>query len=553
MDRNASTTAWDLESDEIASVTSEDLHDNRPNRWTGPESSWRTLTQEERLLWRSMRQLEDQDLAVHLYNAFALRRAGRSAETARGLTIRTEDGQDVIWAPPKFWTSWPLKERHVPQEDLIKRQDDEDEKFTFRKEEEKMPSAGLQDELGATILRLAKERFRKRTRTRPVQASIESAGAATVESDDESSLPSSLQASGGAEPGEDSGKTQIHSDATSQHEGHQPRHAKTCKPKAFEPVVSTNDDLSYALLRPHVRHILSQLDTTLSILHNARVAGLSCLSESSTESDSDAQQQTPRKRSRGRPRRTPQPGDYDDEASCSSSVGRRGLPRRAHVPRDGETEAATKLCVAREGHRRLPPTQADKNAAFEEWLRRGDANIEQRRRERQPAEEMATGDDADADAGETGESNVAKKLHRWGLRDWSDVVGAAALAGFSEDVIKRTTRRCANLFGQGMVIRRLDEVPLSRGAGFHTMEYRPERTRLAPSSSPPSSPDDDDDSPAPTLSQRRLASLAPSASSCGRAAAAASRPASRSASRSSAGLLFCPVAACDRAATGFSR
>ncbi|KND91200.1 hypothetical protein TOPH_03962 [Tolypocladium ophioglossoides CBS 100239] len=216
-----------------------------------------------------------------------------------------------------------------------------------------------------------------------------------------------------------------------------------------------------------------------------------------------------------------------------------------------------KLRVAREGHRRLPLTQADRDAAFEEWLRRGDAKIEQRERERQLAEEPATGDDdtdaaGDAcDAGDTGESNVEKKLRRWGIRDWSDVVGAAALAGFSEDVIKRTTRRCANLFGQGMVIRRLDEVPHSRGAGFHTMDYQPERIRLAPSS--PSS--DDDLNPAPTLPQRRLASLASSASPRGRPSAAASRSVSRSRSRSrsSAGLLFCPLATCDRATTGFSR
>lgn len=89
MERKSPAADWDLESDEIASVTSEDLHSNRPNRWTGPKSSWRTLTREERLLWRSMRQLEDQDLAVHLYDAFALRRAAASVETARGLMVKT--------------------------------------------------------------------------------------------------------------------------------------------------------------------------------------------------------------------------------------------------------------------------------------------------------------------------------------------------------------------------------------------------------------------------------------------------------------------------------
>lgn len=89
MEGTQSRESWDLDTDEIASVISEDLHANRPNRWTGPPSTWRALTREERLLWRSMQQLHNQDLAPHLYDTFALKRAGRSADTARALTIRT--------------------------------------------------------------------------------------------------------------------------------------------------------------------------------------------------------------------------------------------------------------------------------------------------------------------------------------------------------------------------------------------------------------------------------------------------------------------------------
>lgn len=80
----SSAPDWDLDSDEIASVKSEDLHDLRPNRWAGPKSTWRRLTEEQRLLWRSMQQLQDRDLAAHLYDAFALKRAGRAVSRARG-------------------------------------------------------------------------------------------------------------------------------------------------------------------------------------------------------------------------------------------------------------------------------------------------------------------------------------------------------------------------------------------------------------------------------------------------------------------------------------
>ncbi|UNI23426.1 hypothetical protein JDV02_009244 [Purpureocillium takamizusanense] len=643
---------WDLDSDEIASVASEDLYRNRPNRWTGPKSSWRALTAEERHLWRSMRQLEHQDLAVHLYDAFALKRQGRDPATARMLTIQADNGNESVWAPPKQWTAWPLREKNVPQEHLVRRQDDEAEQFTIRREEIKaLPSADLQDELGAAILRLAKERFRKRKRWQlPVRASIESEasppGPVQREFDDDdggkqedeneeeeegASMPSSPpRPTMKHESGDDStNMMQLDSDGSAQGDASTRQSKRSKGPKeerTYEPMVSTNDELSYALLQPSVRHILSQLDKTLQVLHNARVAGLCYLSDSPSDSDSDSQAgittvttaaATPRKRSRGRPRSIPRPGTASDGA-VTPRTSRRGRPRKVHVPREGETEDEMRLRVARESHRRLPCTPSDRDAAFEEWLRQGDERIERRRTrsletakaeaeaevEAEGAQSTSAPEDTEAQDGsptggedsyhydsdaapgrrrhrpddgdgndddDEGSSNLDRKIRRWGLRDWSDVVGAAALAGFPEDVIKRTTRRCADLFGETMVIRRLDEVPASRGPpGFHTVEYRPERIRLS-SSSPPgaassaavaaASSSSSDEQVRPTLRQRRLASLAssPSHTPRGRSAtpvcspAAAAGGSSRSRSRSSAALLFCPVTTCDRAATGFAR
>ena len=85
----SSSVRWDLDNDELASIASEDLHNHRPNRWRGPKSSWRTLTEEDRLLWHSMKSLQDQDLALHLYNAFALKRRAKDAATAQDLAVKT--------------------------------------------------------------------------------------------------------------------------------------------------------------------------------------------------------------------------------------------------------------------------------------------------------------------------------------------------------------------------------------------------------------------------------------------------------------------------------
>lgn len=43
------------------------------------------------------------------------------------------------------------------------------------------------------------------------------------------------------------------------------------------------------------------------------------------------------------------------------------------------------------------------------------------------------------------------------MRDWSEVIGAAALVGWPEEVVERAGMRCATLFGEGMGVRVLTE------------------------------------------------------------------------------------------------
>ena len=64
---------WDKTTASIASLSSDDLHESRPNRWRGPKSTWRGLTQNDRSVHTALEKLRNGDLAVHLYNAFALK------------------------------------------------------------------------------------------------------------------------------------------------------------------------------------------------------------------------------------------------------------------------------------------------------------------------------------------------------------------------------------------------------------------------------------------------------------------------------------------------
>lgn len=87
--KNPANEWGDLDSDDIASIASDELRAHRPNCWTGPPSTWRNFTKDERDLWQSMERLRNEDLGVHLYNAFALKRQGREPEGRKFLTVQT--------------------------------------------------------------------------------------------------------------------------------------------------------------------------------------------------------------------------------------------------------------------------------------------------------------------------------------------------------------------------------------------------------------------------------------------------------------------------------
>lgn len=73
---------WDKSTSEIQSEDSDDLHENRPNRWQGPPQSWRSITEEDRLTYNALDKVRNQDLSLHLYNAHKLKQ--RAAEAAAG-------------------------------------------------------------------------------------------------------------------------------------------------------------------------------------------------------------------------------------------------------------------------------------------------------------------------------------------------------------------------------------------------------------------------------------------------------------------------------------
>ncbi|KAI7546282.1 hypothetical protein KC316_g14776, partial [Hortaea werneckii] len=88
--------------------------------------------------------------------------------------------------------------------------------------------------------------------------------------------------------------------------------------------------------------------------------------------------------------------------------------------------------------------------------------------------EASTSGDDEAQSVEKGRrrpSGQSKK--ELGLRDWSEVLGVAALTGWDQTVIDRTAQRCAALFGEKMAMRFMLEMPVDK-VNDKVVEYLPE-------------------------------------------------------------------------------
>lgn len=269
----------------------------RPNRFRGPESSWRKLTTEERQNALALETIRARDLAAHLYNAYALR--VRACE--RG-TDKQEFDYDAFVAP-KRWTAWPMRSEQVPRPDERLRRE-EDDAWSLRMPPDSRPSADLEDCVMAMSMKVAKERFRarewdnRRSKSQPRRR----AGSELNSYDD----------SAGNEENWDSDE-ELMDDVD------------------LTPMVQADDDKSKQQLRPIVRNVLTQFDKLLMGLHHARKGGMADGSSASEQSDTESlassispiKREESRSQSRGRSRgRT-----RTRESSRSSSLDREDIIR----------------------------------------------------------------------------------------------------------------------------------------------------------------------------------------------------------------------------------
>lgn len=229
------------------SIVSTELLPIRPNKFSGPASTWRSWIISDRQLATSLDQLNARDVSAHLYNAYALKRRAIGPITPRKRSLTNDELETDIsgeeqegaqrWVPPKSWTTWPMAPSIVPREG---EDQDWDSRYVHQARHR---SRGilvtqrqvLEDVLTGEVQKQAKQRFCSRN-ARDVGVGFVPVGYHTD--------PDRLE---------------------------------------LEPVVLADDDTARHLLAPSIHHILAKLDDLLTGLHHARYAYMA-VDESSSES-----------------------------------------------------------------------------------------------------------------------------------------------------------------------------------------------------------------------------------------------------------------------------
>jgi hypothetical protein len=384
----------------------ERLYATRPTRYTGPDSTWKTWTERERLVSHAVDEERSQDLGLHLTIAHGLKRKTDAAATTRQRKRKgkeraqsaTPDGDaaDEDVRLPPWWTAWPMPPDQVPRMSHTFVDGDEPTDDSHR-----WPSSELERSLLATITRIARERWRAREWEGDADKGSEQAPHALDQRAMVTAQKSEL------DPSEDPNFSQAipstplqtarsESVASSNSEDSPTQPGILSQVYLMDddemeaetksgiddgdlesdvgderpPTPLADDDIARQHLLPSTRHILAKLDGLLGGLHTARAA------------------------------------------YAGAHLGRwRGSGQRTD---DSDSDRTSK--------------QRSRSKRARSVLSRGSATS------RSPA----------------APENVRDKL---GLRDWSDVIGMAALTGWNPIVVERASERCAQIFGENMMFR----------------------------------------------------------------------------------------------------
>ncbi|KAF9698942.1 hypothetical protein EKO04_002874 [Ascochyta lentis] len=442
--------AQDLAGNDADSEESDDHEPERPNRWKGPPQTWKGYNAADRQIAESLQQLEDADLAAHLYDAHALKRRVRkpAAEVSMLNNWQNKDawlkeGKDLQYTdaagqsqtelvPTKDWTAWPL-----PPTSLYTLSNGfrraavapEENEWVIGGSGAQDPGEELREEMLGVFLRLAKDNWNKKDWQEEGQLSAKKRGRPKARSRSQSFHSDiDMKDSSGDEFRNGLGEVA--------HEGRVKRGRKAQTELAIKPTILADDAKAQRLLRPTVASMLDKLDDVALALQRTRLNhfGRGGFGEGSSQSEFTTDAETTERESRSR--------SQSRTKSASRTKPAIRQPSRPSSTRASRAPKSTKKSPIS----RVEPEDSD--SASDYGAQFGDKDGPETdtsrsptlRRKRSRSESTMDEDDV---------SNT-RDWSRAGLMDWSEVLGIAAVKGWNQQALARTAQRCSALFGESM-------------------------------------------------------------------------------------------------------
>jgi hypothetical protein len=420
----------------------EEEEPTRPNRFVGQPRTWQSYTDADRQIAESLNQIQDTDLAAHLYNAHALkRRLRRPAEDIAGLKnwhnrdnwltsgndLQYTDASGLVQTelvPAKEWTAWPLPPARLAGLDGTLRHglgDSRADEWMIGGANTGGAGEELREELLAVFLRLAKERWNSREAD-PEDADAED-HATTSRSRSRSKSAKSIETNRSASRTD----VEMLEEDTEEAKNEEQHTAKKCgrKPQVetyAASVVLADDARAQRLLAPSIQSMMSKLDDLVLAVRRTRMnhfgrGGPGDSSQSEFTSGVESSRPGSRASSRAPSKSASRPPSRAKSVQASRPAKQRKKAAKGRTKlSDGETASAT-------------PSDSESSE---------DTSRQRKRRRSQSA------------TSDSSASTTHNSAGREGLMDWSEVLGIAAVKGWDEGAIARTAQRCASLFDESM-------------------------------------------------------------------------------------------------------
>ncbi|KAH6620331.1 hypothetical protein C7974DRAFT_231204 [Boeremia exigua] len=477
----AEGAAEDLAGNDADSEESDDEEPERPNKFKGPSRTWNGYTAADRQIVESLQQIEDNDLAAHLYNAHALKRRARRPTTDLSTThgwqnkdvwlkevkdLQYEDAAGQLQTelvPAKDWTAWPL-----PPPSLHSLRNGfrwttaaaEEDEWAIGGSGVHNPGEELKDEMLGLFLRLAKDNWTAKEWQDDGQRSSKNSARLVknlqpqiVHSDVE--MKDDMAFESPNDEGEEAQKDGVKRGRKSQVE------------LDIKPAILADDDKAQKLLRPTIASILNQIDDVALALQRTRHNHFGhggfddWSSQSEFTTDAETTERESISRSQSRATHAPRSKPMTLQALRLSSSRASRAPKSPKKPLKPTADLEDSDSTSDYG------AQFAKDDALDSAASRSPTVHRKRSRSESTADEN--------------DMSNTRDWTRAGLMDWSEVLGVAAVKGWDQKVLARTAERCAALFGESMSFMPFHE-DLATESKTELVQYTP-ATHPAPDTS----------------------------------------------------------------------